>query len=217
MLKLSDIKLASRLDIPDLLNRNGLVGTAVEVGVHVGSFAHHFCSAWQGERYIGVDPYKVYPGSDIDQATQDEYFEHAKRALAGFGSKAVLRRATGLEFAADTATLKKVAFTGLGFDFVYLDGDHSYESVIAEIKAFLPLVKPGGIIAGHDAIADGWHPDNNPTDAYATKEESLKYGPSHEFGVLKAINEVFGTNGYVLTDEGGPDYGYRSWLYVVPG
>jgi cephalosporin hydroxylase len=35
-------------------------------------------------------------------------------------------------------------------DFVFLDDHHEYESVSAEILAWLPRLKSGGIIAGHD-------------------------------------------------------------------
>lgn len=36
------------------------------------------------------------------------------------------------------------------FDFVYIDGNHSYESVKEDIKAWLPKIKHTGWIAGHD-------------------------------------------------------------------
>ena len=35
-------------------------------------------------------------------------------------------------------------------DFVYIDGDHSYDGVKRDIQAYYPLVKDGGIIGGHD-------------------------------------------------------------------
>ena len=35
-------------------------------------------------------------------------------------------------------------------DFVFLDGDHSYEAVAADIAAWKPKVRRGGVLAGHD-------------------------------------------------------------------
>jgi predicted O-methyltransferase YrrM len=34
--------------------------------------------------------------------------------------------------------------------FVFIDADHSYEAVCNDIRCWLPKVKPGGVIAGHD-------------------------------------------------------------------
>ena len=36
-------------------------------------------------------------------------------------------------------------------DFVFIDGDHSYESVKHDIQVWMREVAPGGIISGHDA------------------------------------------------------------------
>ena len=36
------------------------------------------------------------------------------------------------------------------FDLVYIDADHSYEAVVADIKTWAPKVKQGGLLAGHD-------------------------------------------------------------------
>jgi predicted O-methyltransferase YrrM len=41
-------------------------------------------------------------------------------------------------------------------DLVFLDADHTYESVLADLQAWYPKVKPGGLIAGHDFVFD--HP-----------------------------------------------------------
>lgn len=37
-----------------------------------------------------------------------------------------------------------------GFDFIFIDGDHRYESVKADIENALRLLKPGGVLAFHD-------------------------------------------------------------------
>ena len=35
-------------------------------------------------------------------------------------------------------------------DFVFIDGSHEYEDVLDDLRYWLPKVKPGGILAGHD-------------------------------------------------------------------
>lgn len=35
-------------------------------------------------------------------------------------------------------------------DFGFIDGDHRYESVLADLRAWWPTIKPGGVLAGHD-------------------------------------------------------------------
>jgi len=41
-------------------------------------------------------------------------------------------------------------FKKASVDFVYIDGSHEYVSVCSDIEFWLPKVKPGGMIAGHD-------------------------------------------------------------------
>jgi cephalosporin hydroxylase len=40
----------------------------------------------------------------------------------------------------------------LGIDFLFIDGDHSYESVLCDFLLYYPLVNKGGIISFHDTI-----------------------------------------------------------------
>lgn len=57
-------------------------------------------------------------------------------------------------------------FEDKSLDFVFIDAAHDYASVLLDIDAWMPKVKPGGILAGHD------------------------YTPSWP-GVVKAVNERF--------------------------
>lgn len=41
-------------------------------------------------------------------------------------------------------------FDDASLDFVYIDGSHEYEHVLADIEAWLPKVKKGGMLAGDD-------------------------------------------------------------------
>jgi predicted O-methyltransferase YrrM len=41
------------------------------------------------------------------------------------------------------------------FDFIFIDGDHTYDTVSREIIAYRRLMKPGGILSGHDNWMEG--------------------------------------------------------------
>ena len=47
-------------------------------------------------------------------------------------------------------------FPDASVDVVYIDANHSYDHVVADIVAWLPKIKPGGLIAGHDFDRDRW-------------------------------------------------------------
>ncbi|GIW67077.1 MAG: hypothetical protein KatS3mg095_0975 [Candidatus Parcubacteria bacterium] len=54
-------------------------------------------------------------------------------------------------------TLEKVKeiLNGNQLDFLFIDGDHSYEGVKKDFEMYSPLVKKGGIIAFHDIVQGG--------------------------------------------------------------
>lgn len=60
------------------------------------------------------------------------------------------------------------AFTLGEVDFVYIDADHSYEAVARDLQAWVPRIRRGGLIAGHD------------------------YSTTHYPGVVQAVEERFG-------------------------
>jgi cephalosporin hydroxylase len=47
-----------------------------------------------------------------------------------------------------------ITFPNESLWFVFLDGSHNREDVAAEVKAWMPKIKPGGFLAGHDYR---WH------------------------------------------------------------
>ena len=132
-----------------LCNQHGLLGTAVEIGVHQGVFAAEFLGLWLGRRYVGVDPWRVIEGysedleasNALDQAARDKDYELAERAIARYRDRAELLKATSEEAARALPD---------GLDFIYIDGAHDLASVRRDIALWWPKVRPGGILAGHD-------------------------------------------------------------------
>ena len=48
------------------------------------------------------------------------------------------------------------ALGGTQLDWAWIDGDHTYEAVKADLKRFSRLVKPGGCLAGDDYVLGWW-------------------------------------------------------------
>jgi cephalosporin hydroxylase len=55
------------------------------------------------------------------------------------------------------ATLDRLRATlgGRPVDFMFIDGDHSYDGVKRDFEMYSPLVRPGGLVAFHDVVAVG--------------------------------------------------------------
>ena len=45
------------------------------------------------------------------------------------------------------------------FDYIYIDGDHTFDGVVTDLIIANNIVKPGGIVAGDDYALGGWWGD----------------------------------------------------------
>lgn len=113
-----------------------------EIGVESGRYAQELLSANPGLHLYCVDPWLQYGSyrQHVPQERVDRMLEQARERLAGF-NYTILRK-----FSVDAADDVEDG----SLDFVYLDGNHAYEYVVADIAAWLPKIRSGGIIAGHD-------------------------------------------------------------------
>ncbi|MGZ4689502.1 MAG: class I SAM-dependent methyltransferase [Acidimicrobiia bacterium] len=130
-----------------------------EIGVWRGEFSADILRRVRPRRLHLIDPWafmperarSVYGGSVAkEQADMDAIHEAvAQRFAAEIRSgTVVMHRATS----ADAA----LTFDDEYFDWVYIDGDHSYEAVLADLRAFTPKVKRGGLVTGDDYGRKGW-------------------------------------------------------------
>jgi hypothetical protein len=118
-------------------------GVAAELGVDQGDFTQailrlarprqlHLVDSWATKRY----------NDDKAQRVKDRF---ADQIAAG---QVTLRRQLSLA-AAPT-------FEDASLDWIYIDSSHAYGVTAAELRAYAPKIKPGGIIAGHDYSMGNW-------------------------------------------------------------
>jgi predicted O-methyltransferase YrrM len=79
-------------------------------------------------------------------------------------------------------------YSNKSLDFVFIDANHNYEFVYEDIKIWLPKIKSGGILAGHDYNHPVWP------------------------GVKKAVDELLGPDNIYITCEYNE---YKTWVYNV--
>lgn len=121
--------------------------TCLEIGVYDGVFSERILRITKPTRLVLVDPWMAEhnTGSKVDpQSAHDARYAHVLSMFARERRDGVVQivRATS-----DDA-LKELG--GTTFDFVYIDGDHSYAQVLKDLTHYLPLVTPGGLLAGDD-------------------------------------------------------------------
>jgi predicted O-methyltransferase YrrM len=106
----------------------------------------------QGSKMYCVDAWKDLYGSKPDSGqTQAEtayacFMENFKPYMDS--GKVIVRRADSVK-----AAMGLAPFWAGTVDWVFLDSSHTYETTKAEIRAYLPLLRAGGLLSGHDY----WH------------------------------------------------------------
>ena len=112
-------------------HKHNLVG--LEIGVHRGEHSYNMLRLLPIKELHLIDPY-------IPNKIDSNHYKKAKRTIKRWNKKAKF-------------VMMKSEFASRYFvdvDFVYIDGDHSYEGVKKDIEIYYDKVKKGGIIGGHD-------------------------------------------------------------------
>ena len=140
----------SRDDLPGLLNARGLLGTAVEIGVKQGLFSEHILAHWRGRHLISIDPWREDDAdayrdiANVPQAEHETFLAETTARLAPFGPRSSIWRTTSAEGA--------TRLPDGSLDFVYIDARHDFDSVTEDCLIWVPKVRAGGIVAGHDYL-----------------------------------------------------------------
>ena len=162
-----------------------------EVGVWAGEMSAHLLRLCAALHLTLVDSWLLrearagsYVGSgDFRARCPDARMLEAMRATKEATAFAVDRRRIIRAASVDAAA--EVPDGSL--DFVFIDAEHTYEAVTADIAAWLPKIRPGGLMSGHD------------------------YSPAWWPGVVRAVDEFVAAHGLAL------DVGVQAtWFVRLP-
>lgn len=161
-----------------------------EIGVETGKYSEEICRAIPGIKLYCVDPWQAY----------DRYADHVSQSrLDNFYNVAVSRlihmNHFNVEIIRKTSLEAVKQFEPGSLDFVFIDGNHHFDFVVQDIIAWTPIVRRGGIVAGHDYKPEG--------------SETIPI----PFGVIEAVNAYTAAHKihdwFVLTRDRCP-----SWMWV---
>jgi predicted O-methyltransferase YrrM len=104
-----------------------------EVGVHIGLLSKFLLQSRDDLVFFGVD---------IWGEGREDHKNLAERVVTPYKDRANLLQMPSVEAAK--------LFYPDSLDMVFIDADHSYEAVKDDVLAWLPMVRRGGYIGGHD-------------------------------------------------------------------
>lgn len=147
-------------------------GVAVEIGVWKGEFSPTILELIEPSQLFLIDPWQHIQEETHTTAfvgrTEDDKMEAIFQKVVKAFRKEIDRGKVGIVRDFSVSALK--LFDDASISFAYVDGDHSYEGVTADLAALFPKMKNGGIMAFDDYHRRGWWGD----------------------GVIRAVNEFLG-------------------------
>ena len=120
-----------------------LVG--VEVGVMKGNNAKKILEYLNIKKLYLVDPWVEYSNlnwsRDVPQKEFNKFYQEVKNKFANNNNVEIIR-----EFSVNAAK----NFRNDYFDFIYIDGDHTYDEIYKDLIAWYPKLKKYGVMCGDD-------------------------------------------------------------------
>lgn len=119
----------------------------IEIGVAFGSNSFNLLSNFNNLKLYSIDPYVKYSDQDkmsdlVENEKGNQLYHFVSNKLKNqFNDRSVFIRSTSEEV---------LKMDNNSFDFIYIDGDHTYEGVKKDLNNTFLKVKKNGILAGDD-------------------------------------------------------------------
>lgn len=123
----------------------------IEIGARYGESSKVILNSLKVNNYIIIDPYTSYDEYNhdgfnkiISDDNDDNIFNKTKNKLESLHNNMVFYRT----FSTDTNTINAIENNSI--DLIFIDGNHSYKYVLADLENYYPKLKNTGIICGDD-------------------------------------------------------------------
>jgi hypothetical protein len=191
-----EIPNVGRDNLPEIFHDlNFKVGA--EIGVEQGLYAEVLCQRNPGVHLHCVDAWEPYMGyrEHVSQPKLETFFTRAQQRLAPYHVTFI--RKMSVDAAKD--------FEPKSLDFIYIDANHDLRHVIADLDAWIPKVKHGGIVAGHD---------------FMQRSDQGRY-QCHVVEAVSAWTSAYSVRPWFILGQKAEIPGEirdrpRSWMWVVP-
>lgn len=147
-----DVTNSAAFGLLEKISKMGPNVKGIEIGVSTGFNSYIMIEECPNiSKIVGIDPFEGYQdwSSFIPQDHMDfmytvflDNYEHMKDKF----------ELIKLKSSAAATRLKNE-----DYDFVFIDGDHSLRAVLTDLDKYVPKIKKGGLIAGHDIGLQGVH------------------------------------------------------------
>ena len=122
-------------------------GICCEVGVYEGIFSERIWRICRPRKLYLIDPWEP-----IKDRTEEKYNQKYQDARYNSVSDKFSKQISDgtVVIIRETSDSAAPVFDNDFFDFIYIDGDHSYNQVKKDLNNYYPKVKPGGLLCGDD-------------------------------------------------------------------
>lgn len=119
--------------------------TGAEIGVAEGFYSYELCRVNPHlEQHYCVDLWDTYYRDETklkNREMQDDAYKQAVQNLAAYPVKFIRESSATAHWQIADGTL----------DYIYIDGDHSFDYVMTDLIWWSRKVRSGGVVSGHDA------------------------------------------------------------------
>jgi hypothetical protein len=180
-------RLRARHRLLQAMPRNSV---CAEIGVWKGDFTQMILDVVQPSMLHLIDPWH------FDETSENQWFGgRSEQAQTQSDMESIYRAVTerygklpNVAIHRETSSSALARFGDESLDWVYIDGNHSYDFVHADLWGYLPKVRPGGFLTGDDYW---WGPEENlpvkraVDEMVATGRAELRYLQRGQFILRK--------------------------------